>query len=125
MVIGGAITLGVPYVIGLSIASSADFDNASGWLAVPALGPWLMLAFRDDKCDENTNQYSDVGDCLSDSVIRIYLTIDGLAQTAGAILFTVGMVDKKPRLVADSTSRFVITPTRIGRGYGLGVQGTF
>jgi hypothetical protein len=126
MVIAGSITLGVPYVIGLSIASSADFENSSGWLAVPALGPWLMIAFREDQCDEENNQYgTEVGDCLSDSLIRFYLTLDGLAQTTGAILFTVGMADKKSRLVADSTSRFSLSPSRVGSGYGFRLQGVF
>jgi hypothetical protein len=122
MVIAGAITLGVPYVIGLSFASAADFENSSGWLAVPALGPWLMMAFREDQCDENEEYYSD---CISDGVLRVYLTIDGLAQTAGAILLLVGIVDKKPRLVADDSAKIVVTPTRIGSGYGLGIKGTF
>jgi hypothetical protein len=126
LIIAGSVTMGVPYVIGLSIASSADFENSSGWLAVPALGPWLMMAFRDDQCDEYNNQYgSEVGDCLSDSVIRVYLTLDGLAQAAGAIMLTVGLADKKSRLVANESSRFVITPTRVGSGYGLGALGRF
>jgi hypothetical protein len=125
MVIAGAITLGVPYVIGLSIASSADFENSSGWLAVPALGPWLMIAFRDDQCDDDVDQYgSSYSDCVSDGLIRFYLTLDGLAQTTGAILLTVGLADKKPRLVADS-ARFSVSPSRVGSGYGLRLQGVF
>ena len=123
MIIAGAITLGVPYVIGLSFASAADFENSSGWLAVPALGPWLTMAFREDQCDEAEERFSD---CVSDGILRVYLTIDGLAQTAGAILLLVGIVDKKPRLVADEAARIVVTPTRIGStGYGLGIQGIF
>jgi hypothetical protein len=122
MVIAGAITLGVPYIIGLSFASAADFENSSGWLAVPALGPWLMMAFREDQCDEVEERYSD---CISDGILRVYLTIDGLAQTAGAILLLVGIADKKPRLVADETAKIVVTPRRVGSGYGLGIQGTF
>ncbi len=126
LIIAGSITLGVPYAIGLSIASSADFDNSSGWLAVPALGPWLMMAFRDDQCDQYDNQYaSDVSDCFSDAALRVYLTLDGLAQAAGAIMLTVGIADRKSRLVADESSRFVITPTRVGSGYGLGALGRF
>ena len=122
MVIAGAITLGVPYAIGLSFASAADFENSSGWLAVPALGPWLMMAFRDDQCDEIEERYSD---CISDGILRVYLTIDGLAQMAGAILLVVGIVDKKPRLIADESARIVVTPTRVGSGYGFGIKGTF
>jgi hypothetical protein len=122
MVIAGAITLGVPYLIGLSFASAADFENSSGWLAVPALGPWLTMAFREDQCDEVQESY---GDCVGDSFLRVWLTIDGLAQTAGAILLLVGIADKKPRLVADETAKIVITPRRVGSGYGLGIQGTF
>jgi hypothetical protein len=123
MIIGGAITLGVPYIIGLSFASDADFENSSGWLAVPALGPWLMMAFREDQCDDSIDR---ADDCLSDGALRFFLTLDGLAQTAGAILLLVGIVDTKPRLIADEGARIVVTPTRVGStGYGLGLQGNF
>jgi hypothetical protein len=122
MVIAGAITLGVPYAIGLSFASSADFENQSGWLAVPGAGPWLTLALREDRCDEAIDTFSD---CVTDPVIRFYLVLDGLAQTTGAILLLVGLTSTKQRLVADQTSKIVVLPVRIGSGYGLGLAGQF
>jgi hypothetical protein len=122
MVIAGAITLGVPYVIGLSFASAADFENSSGWLVVPAAGPWLMMALREEQCGDYEEAFSG---CVNDTALRVYLTIDGLAQTTGAILLLVGILDKTPRLVPDSTSNVVVTPTRVGSGYGLGIQGIF
>src|SRR5207248_3193025 len=46
LLIGGAVILGVPYVLGLSIASGEDFPNRTGWLVVPGVGPWITLATR-------------------------------------------------------------------------------
>ena len=126
MVIAGAITLGVPYVIGLSFASSADFPNATGWLIVPGAGPWLALAFR-EKCDSETftsGTSSETVDCVFDPVVTTYLVIDGLAQTTGAILLLVGIAYKRQRLVRDEVA-LLVRPARVGTGYGVGVTGTF
>jgi len=38
-VIAGALLLGIPYVIGLTAASIAQYDGGSKWLAVPVAGP--------------------------------------------------------------------------------------
>src|SRR5512139_1336052 len=38
LIIGGAIPLGIFYVISLSAASISDFSNQSGWLVVPGAG---------------------------------------------------------------------------------------
>jgi hypothetical protein len=121
LIIAGAITLGVPYVIGLSFASSSNFYNASGWLVVPALGPWLTLALRENRCNQTTT--NELVDCVADPLIRVYLVIDGLAQTAGAILLVLGATSKRTRLVPDSA--ITVSPVRIGTGYGLGLRATF
>src|SRR5205823_3889287 len=94
LLIGGAVILGVPYVLGLSIASGEDFPNRTGWLVVPGVGPWITLATRhragcggSDSC---------TGDAI-DAATRTFLVLDGLMQTAGAIMFISGLA--APRTV--------------------------
>jgi len=122
MVIPGAILLGAPYVLGLSIAALTDFDNQSGWLAVPIAGPWITLAAR-RKCHDDS-----FGNCTdtADRALDIYLVFDGLIQTAGAALLVAGMAAKKTELVRMDTVSVRFMPGPIGRdGYGGHVFGTF
>lgn len=123
LVIAGAITLGVPYVIGLSFASSYNFGNSSALLIVPGIGPWLTLALHKDRCGSSSIESG--FDCMNDGFVRAYLTIDGIAQTTGAILLILGIAAKKEHLVRDQ-SAIVVTPVQMGRdGHGLAVIGRF
>jgi hypothetical protein len=118
LVIAGSLTLGVPYGLGLIAASSADFANDSGWLVVPVFGPWLTLANREE-CDPTEDGF----ECAEDAVVRIYLTLGGLAQATGAVLLLIGLTSTRPTLVRDDEARLRISPMRVGSGYGLGVRG--
>jgi hypothetical protein len=123
LIIGGAITMGVPYVIGFAWASSYQFSNASYWLVVPAIGPWLTLGLRKDLCSDSSIE-SGI-DCIGDAFVRTWLTIDGIVQMSGAILLVLGVTLKKEHLVRDQ-SAIVVTPAQIGRdGHGLAVIGSF
>ena len=122
LVISGAIVFGIPYVLGLSIASGADFDNQSAWLAVPVLGPWITLGAREHDCtvdpDDSTCDVDNAG-------MRTLYVLDGLIQATGAALFIAGMASSRKRLVRQDVAQITVTPAKIGSGYGLGAFGRF
>lgn len=128
LIIAGSLVLGIPWMFSVTGAVAADFDDKSGFLVIPALGPWLMLAAggaKDDNCvDTLGGTFDDT--CNADKAgLRAVLVFDGIAQTAGAVMFFVGMTSKTKRLVR--TEPFMgVSPVRLGRdGYGLGFHGTF
>jgi hypothetical protein len=126
LVIGGSLTLGIPWVLSATAAVANDFKDKTGFLMIPAIGPWLMLAAggaSDDGC--TSDDFS--GDlCKSEHTTqRGALFLDGIAQTTGAILLAVGIGYPTKRLIRNTVS-LSVAPTSLGRdGYGLGATGTF
>jgi hypothetical protein len=130
MLIAGPLILGIPYVLGLTVASSENFPNSTGWLAVPALGPWITLAarHRSGTCNSfnGTSACTDTLDSSLDSTTRTFLILDGLTQGAGTILLIVGLSSTKKVLARDFVGSLQLTPARIGReGYGGFLTGSF
>jgi hypothetical protein len=124
MVLAGALVLGIPYTLGLYAAAAADFENGSGWLVVPAAGPFLMIGARDSKCDDRDGDAGDALECAGDVYLTMLLVLDGLAQTAGAALLLIGVTSPK-RLWVRQDLAVSVGPTRVGSGYGLGAVGSF
>jgi hypothetical protein len=124
LIIAGSLVLGIPYVLGLYGAAAADFENGSGWLAVPAVGPFLMIATRDDECDERNDSVGDGLECVGEIYLVTLLILDGMMQTAGAIMLGFGLGSNKKRWVRNDVS-LTVAPTLIGSGYGLGMLGRF
>jgi hypothetical protein len=123
LVIAGSIVTGVPWVFSVMAAVGADYDNKTGFLLIPAVGPWLTLLAGGGKNDECSS-----GDdfCNGDnSALRSVLVLDGLMQTAGAIMFVSGFAFPRTRLVRQDVTLSLL-PTTLGRdGYGIGAIGTF
>ena len=128
LIISGALLLGIPWAIGLSIASGSNFPNQSGWLAVPALGPWITLAARRNNNCSNYN-YSSGGTCFDDGVgsaTRTFLVLDGLMQVGGTVMLLVGLSSANKVIARDFVGGLQLTPARIGtNGYGGFVSGEF
>ena len=123
LIIAGSIVTGIPWMISLTAATGADFENKSGYLIVPGIGPWLML-LAGGASDRS---------CGSDSVLceesraglRAALVLDGLVQSAGAAMFAAGFLFPRQRLVRQDVT-VSIAPTTVAPGaYGLGAVGTF
>jgi hypothetical protein len=132
LIIAGAVVTAVPYFIGLSVASAAKFENGGGFLAIPAIGPWLTLAVRDSsECRETffngtTTVTTSNADCAADATIITMLVLDALMQTTGALLFVIGVSSDRELLVRQDVAKLRLTPLRFnGGGHGLGVRGTF
>lgn len=123
LIIAGSIVTGIPWMISLTAATGADFDNKSGYLVVPGIGPWLMLlAGGGSDRDCGSNEFSICEE--SRAGLRAALVLDGLVQSAGAAMFISGFVFPRKRLVRqDVTIGFA--PTVAPGAYGLGAVGTF
>ncbi len=112
LIIAGSIVTGVPWVLGVTAATSADFGDHSGLLIVPVLGPWLMLGTNDVRGSSKAGE-------------RGLLVFDGLMQTAGAAMFFAGMLVPRVRLVRSDVVVSLV-PLELGRGaHGFGAAGTF
>lgn len=125
LIIAGSIVAGIPWVFSVMGAVAADYDNKSGFLLVPVLGPWLMLAAggAKDDCDPDDEAYSCTD--ADNAGLRSVLVLDALIQTAGGAMFISGFAFPRKRLVRSDVT-VGVTPARVGRdGYGLGLTGTF
>ena len=123
LIIGGAVTLGVLYLISFSVASSNNFDNANGWLAVPVIGPFGWLAARKTPaCDSSVSPYT----CSSsdESSNRTMVALDGMGQVAGAAMLIAGLAITKKRLILVDQD-VVVAPYASSTGSGLRVMGRF
>jgi hypothetical protein len=129
LVIAGFLVAGIPYGIGLLGASSADFKNESGWLAVPFAGPWLFMGRRNYACDNNDDDANDPDDneglsCVGEAFLIMGLIMDGVMQAGGGTLLLIGYANPKKHVIRDGVS-VNVHPMRVGTGQGLGLTGTF
>jgi hypothetical protein len=126
LVIGGSLTLGIPWIFSVKAAADSNFNDKTGFLLIPAVGPWLMLAAGGASDDNCTSDSSESGFCnLANEVSKGILFLDGLAQTTGAILLAVGIGYPTKRLIRNTVS-LSMAPTSLGRdGYGISATGTF
>lgn len=125
LVIAGAVVTGVPWALGVTIAGGSDFPNHSGWLLLPAVGPWLTLLTRNESNCSSSSTTNDV----CDSGVKTVLIMDGLMQTAGTVMFIAGLASPKVVVARDlvgSNLNLRFNPAPIGRqGYGAVISGTF
>jgi hypothetical protein len=122
LVIAGALTLGVPYAISVSVAAGGNYNRTSGWLLIPVIGPWITTAkIPDHDCNDTP------GSCDGSAQgERGMAAFDGIAQAAGAAMLIVGLTVPKRLWIRETTAELSIVPTRIGReGYGLVGVGRF
>jgi hypothetical protein len=117
-IVAGAVTFGVLYFISVLVAAAGtDVANASrssndlAGLFVPVIGPFITM----------TKSSTAMGD--------VVLVMDGLGQTAGAILLVYGLTQPQTVLVRDakfSPPPLLPRPILLGKqGAGLGLVGTF
>lgn len=96
---GGAVTWGAAYVGGLVYALGKGFDNGTGWLAAPIVGPWGAIGARDFRCRSSQNvTQREIDRCVDGALNEVtsitFLAVLGLVQAVGATLFFVGVGDK-------------------------------
>jgi hypothetical protein len=103
----------------------ADYEDNSGFLLVPVLGPWLMLASGGANDDCTREPESDLQVCEDRAALRGVLVFDGITQAAGATMLLIGLFVPSKRLVRDYDTLRVV-PVRLGHnGHGVGLVGAF
>jgi hypothetical protein len=128
LIIAGFILSGVSYGLSAMVAASANNENASGYLWMPVMGPWLTLGLRNYACNDkpssnSENRQEDWG-CLADAVALTMLVMDGMLQAGGGMMVLAGYVDPRKKLVHDSVA-WSLAPRLMGTGYGLSAIGSF
>ena len=119
LIIGGSVMLGVGYGLAISIAAANDFNDVTGWLAVPVAGPFITMGAHDyGACGSDTG-CALVG--LGDFFVTLGLVLNGLVQVGGATMVIVGATVPTTERVPD----VAVGPRAIGTGYGLGLDLAF
>ena len=123
LIIAGSIVTGVPWAFGVMGAVGNDFQDNTGLLLIPVIGPWALLATNTAR-DGNCGPTDTICDG-SKAALRSALVFDGIVQLAGASMFVAGMFFPRTRLVrSDVVVSFV--PTTFGHGgYVIGALGSF
>lgn len=110
LIVGGAVTFGVPYFISLLAGAIAiDTGRPDFWgLCVPVVGPFIQAGFS----------YS--------ATEKVFFALDGLAQVAGVAMFIAGFAAPITYLQRDRLAWVAPVPviTR-GGGAGIGLAGGF
>lgn len=129
LVATGGITLGLAYIAALGIAMADDFENGTGWLAVPLVGPWGAIGARSFECKAETD-IEQARACF-DGAYKEATTIavlagDGVVQAIGTALFVAGLTTRTHELVRDDEEGVHVSASpRLGGGFDLGLHGRF
>jgi len=133
LMIGGGLTWTAAYGTGLVYAMGKSFDNGTGWLAAPLIGPWGAIANRDFRCESSQNvTQKEIDSCVDGALNEVtsitFLAMMGMVQAVGVTLFFVGVGDTTEEwLRADLANVEVSADTGpVGdSAYGLVVNGAF
>jgi len=120
LLIGGGVTLGVGYLLGV-VVGSFEFSNGGAATLIPVLGPFVAGSAFKVSC----SGFGCLGAGLSEAVYKVPLYFAGGVQVVGAALLIVGASVRRPILVRDGA--LTIRPVPLaGKGIGgLGLEGTF
>lgn len=125
LVTAGLVGLAVTYGAAVIIAASQGFDNGTGLLAVPVIGPYAAIATREYDCEVDT--VSAAKACTADETqIVTLMAVDGLGQTAAVLVAVAGLISTKKELVRNDLIEVTVTPPLSARaGWNFGVRGEF
>lgn len=126
LVITGAALGGAAYGFAVMGAVDTGFEDKSGFLLIPLVGPWLMLATggaQDETCPADADECEDE----NNQVERAVLVLDGLAQATGVTLLALGFAFPRQRLeLAGLDVEVELRPTALGHhGHGVAFVGAF
>ena len=125
LITAGVIGLGISYATGVIIAASQGFDNGTALLALPIIGPYAAIGTREYACEVNT--VAAAKKCTADETqIVTLMAVDGLAQTAGALVAVAGLMSGTKELVRSDLPEVSVTPPVSARsGWQFSVRGDF
>jgi hypothetical protein len=127
LIIAGSSVLGASYVISVGFAAGGQLQDPEP-LYIPIAGPFIQAAVVGGQPSEDLDRCSEW--CGLDDTVRditaALLVVDGIVQTAGALMLIAGLDSSKRVLVRDGIGGVPLTiaPMSLGRGgFGLGLAG--
>jgi hypothetical protein len=130
VITGGAVGLAASYATAVIFGAAQGFDNASGWLAAPIIGPWLAITERNyGQC--KTANVQEARQCVTQAVHEVqyitFVAVDGVFQMATGFLLLAGALSAKDELLRQDLVPKVsfVVPTEGHHEWALRVQGRF
>lgn len=126
LIAAGLIMGGVVYGASLVYAANAGFENGTGWLVVPVVGPWAAIGSRKIPCTSKTVELKCIDAAGKELRAVAYLTADGLFQAMGLTLLLAGTSAREQQLVRQDVAKVQFHPRSYGKdGFGLDAVGRF
>jgi hypothetical protein len=130
LITGGAVGLGLTYGVALIVGATEGFENGTGWLAAPLIGPWGAIGARKYECKSATQTVSEAKKCVRAAVgevqIITVIAVDGIAQLATAVIMLAGALSSHDELVRqDLVNVAVIPPSDKREPWQLSLSGNF
>jgi hypothetical protein len=134
LIIGGLASLIVGYVTAVAVGGGAGFENGTGWVVVPVVGPWAAIGARAYHCDNGATDalqaQNSANQCVRGAFNEVQtiaiLSADAVVQATGAVLFLAGLASGEDLLVRVDVAGARVTPRAVGRdGFGIGFDARF
>lgn len=125
LITSGLIGLGVSYGTAVIIGASQGFENGTGLLVIPIFGPYAAVGTREYECEVST--VAAAKRCTASEVqIVTLIAVDGLIQTASAIIAIAGFAGTTTELLRSDLLNVTVTPP-VGEktSWDFGLKGTF
>jgi hypothetical protein len=125
LIAAGLTGLAISYTTGVIIAASQGFENGAGLLAIPVFGPYAAIATREYNCTVDTVDAAKRCTVRETQIVTM-IAVDGLAQTAGALVALAGLLSGTKELVRNDLPELNVTPPLSAKGHWqLSVRGDF
>ncbi len=125
LVVGGGVTLGISYVLGIILGTSMGHEG--GYAAIPVAGPFIAAATYHSRSNGCMGSGPCLGEAVKDSIntglTRPLLYTLGGVEIAGAALITAGLLSRTPALVPNHAP--LVLPIVTGDRVGLSMTGSF
>ena len=129
LILGGLATFAVAYGAALVVGAGDGFNNGTGWLVVPVVGPWAAIGARSFHCENDPLKAQQcVKNAFSEVQSIAILSADAVVQATGAVLFLAGLGSGHDELVrtGESAAQLRLLPRVVGNfGFGFGFDGRF
>jgi len=120
LLIAGTTVFLTTYAIGIGAAAATGFQQQSGWVAAPLVGPFIAAAQRDFDCNGTPNTPADVEACqrqtISEAGAVAVLAGIGVGHVLGLSLLVAGLLDRQRIWVRDD---LVSVNVHVGPGAGV------
>jgi hypothetical protein len=125
LITGGLIGFGVAYATGIIVGATQGFKNGTGLVFIPIVGPYAAVATREYDCSVSSVEAAKRCTVTEVQIVTL-LAVDGLGQTAGALVALAGLIANNKELVRTDLKDVSFTPAVNGpNDWRLQVSGAF